>query len=134
MKLILAWITGLNICLSGTALLAVVLANSNKDGQFDTGLARIAVRDRLEGLASVSRDSSVRLEKNCAEKKDNGGVVVGTGEAWSQSGLINGVPVSEASRFTYRAKVSATCDGYNLNCYKVNDIDVTGSRSIRPRL
>ena len=135
MKLVLAcWITGLNICVSGTALLAVALANINKETQFDTGLARIAVRDRLEGLASVRGDGTVRLNKSCAERTDDGGEIVGTGEASSQSRLINGVPISEASRFSYRANVSASCDPYNLNCYNVSKIDVAGSRSIRPRL
>jgi hypothetical protein len=134
MKLVLAWITGLNICVSGTAVLAVALANINKETQFDTGLARIAVRDRLEKLTSVNGDSPVRLNKNCAERKDDGGVVVGTGEASSQSRLVDGVPVSDSSRFSYRASVSASCGSHNLNCYEVNNLDVTGSRSIRPRL
>lgn len=134
MKLVLAWITGLNMCVCGTTLLAVALENSKKDSQFDTGLARAAVRGRLEGLASVSGDGTVRLNKGCAESNDNGGVIVGTGEASSQSRVISGVPVNEASRFSYRANVSASCDQYNLNCYKVNQIDVAGSRSIRPRL
>jgi hypothetical protein len=134
MKLVLAWLTGLNICVCGATFLAVALENSKKDSQFDTGLARAAVRGQLEELASVSGDGTVRLTKGCAETKENGGVIIGTGEASSQSGVISGVPVNEASRFSYSANVSASCDQYNLNCYKVNKIDVAGSRSIRPRL
>jgi hypothetical protein len=97
-------------------------------------MARIAVRQQLDEMLSLTLDSKVQLQKGCAEQNENGGIVVGAGEASNSSRLIDGVPVNEASRFSYRASVLAGCDPYNLNCYKVGNIDVTGSRSIVPRL
>lgn len=135
MKLVMVWITGVNVCVSGIALLAVAGASGeHKSNQFQTGMARIAVRERLDGMLSLTADSTVRLNKGCAEKNDNGGVIVGSGEASSSSRLIAGVPVREASRFSYRASVSARCDVQNLNCYEVDNINMNASRSIAPRL
>jgi hypothetical protein len=135
MKLVAIWITGVNVCISGFALLAVAGASGvHKNNQFQTGMARIAVRERLDGMLSLTPDSMVRLNKGCAEKNDSGGLIVGSGEASSSSRVMEGVPVREASRFSYRANVSANCDVHNLNCYQVENIDVNGSRSIIPRL
>jgi hypothetical protein len=135
MKLVMAWITGVNIFISGTSLLVIAGANSeDKDRQFQTTMARIAVRHQLDEMLSLTSDSRVRLQKGCAERNDDGGVIVGSGEASNSSRLIDGVPVNEASRFSYRASVSASCDPYNLNCYKIRNIDMDGSRFIAPRL
>jgi hypothetical protein len=135
MKLVVAWITGLNICMSGTALLVVATGvnRGNQNLQIQTGLARIALRDHLDETLSLTAASRVRLQKGCAEKMDNGAVIIGSGEA-SHSRFIDGQPVNEASRFSYRASVNTKCDAYNLNCYAVNNMDMDGSRSIAPRL
>ena len=135
MRLVAVWITGVNVFISGTVLLAVAGTNSeDKYSQFQTGMARIAVRERLDAMLSLTADSRVRLNKGCAEKTDDRGIIVGSGEALNSSRLIDGVPVSEASRFSYRASVGTSCDVHNLNCYEVENIDVNGSRAIMPRL
>lgn len=135
MRLVTAWITCVNICISGTALFAVASASGgNKNAQFQTPMARIAVREQLDKMFSLASDSKFRLQKDCAEQNDKGGIVVGAGEALNSSRVIDGLLVNEASRFSYRASVLADCDPYNLNCYKVGKIDVDGSRSIVPRL
>lgn len=135
MKLVAVWVTGVNVCISGAVLLLLVVTNvEDKYSQFQTGMARIAVRERLDTMLSLTADARVRLSKGCAEKNDNGGIIVGSGEALNASRLIDGVPVSEASRFSYRASVGASCDVHNLNCYEVENIHVNGSRVITPRL
>ena len=135
MRLVAVWITGVNVFISGTVLLAVGSTNNEeKYSQFQTGMARIAVRERLDAMLSLTAESRVRLNKGCAEKNDDRGIVVGSGEALNASRLIDGVPVSEASRFSYRASVGTSCDVHNLNCYEVENIDVSGSRAITPRL
>lgn len=135
MKLVVVWITCANICVSGGAIFAVVAAQgANKNAQFQASMARIAVREQLDKVLSLSSDSKVRLQRGCAEQNDNGGIVVGTGDALNASRVIDGVRVNEESQFSYRASVLADCDAYNLNCYKVGKIDLNGSRSIVPRL
>ena len=101
MRLVAVWITGVNVFISGTVLLAVGSTNNEeKYSQFQTGMARIAVRERLDAMLSLTAESRVRLNKGCAEKNDDRGIVVGSGEALNASRLIDGVPVSEASRFS----------------------------------
>lgn len=136
MKLFITFVTIVNFsCAAMWSLGGSINNNVEEYDKFQIDLARIAVSQKLSALAPLATDASVRLNQGCAERQDNhAGVVVGSGEAMSQSGLIDGVHVSEASRFAYRARVSVNCDVQNLNCYRVDEIGMNQSRSITPRL
>jgi hypothetical protein len=133
MKLILTAFTATNLLIGGLAVITLGAKSSyDQDGSFHNGLARIAVRERLDSLPGV--DANIRLAKGCVERSDDGGVVVGSGDAMSRFRIVEGVPVTDHSRFSYRANVSSNCGGYNLNCYKVDTLEVDGSRTVSPRL
>jgi hypothetical protein len=135
MKLILTAFTATNLLITGWAVTILGAQSSyDRDGTFHNGLARIAVREKLDSLPAVDADSNVRLTKGCVERSDDGGVVVGSGDAMSRLRMVEGVPVTDHSRFSYRANVSSSCGGYNLNCYNVDELEVEGSRSVVPRL
>lgn len=101
--------------------------------EFDTGVARLAVREHLDKL-SLKGQTAVRLDKGCVEPQGNNGIVTGSGEASNQSRVIHGIPVTEAARFAYRADVSANCSAYSLPCYEVQKLTISGSHSLLPRL
>ena len=134
MTLMTGFITFVNIVISGTAIFAVLSVPSmDPDARFNNGLARVVVQERLDSMPQISA-SQVRFNKGCVERNHDGGTVVGSGDALTLVGVIEGVPVIDSSAFTYRARVSSRCNAFNPNCYDVTDIDIKGSRKIAPRL
>lgn len=134
MTLMTGFITFTNIVISGTTLFAVFAAqSSNPDARFNNALARVVVQERLDSMPQISA-SQLRFNKGCVERTNNSGTVVGSGDALTLVGIIEGVPVIDSSTFSYSANVSSHCSAYNPNCYNVTDIDIKGSRTIAPRL
>jgi hypothetical protein len=135
MKGIIILATLLNISVAGmTTLIVSGPSRTNPENDFEKGLARMAVREKLGEALSVDAESILRLNKGCTEQKENGALIVGDGETFKGYHVLAGVPVTEAARFSYRASVSANCDKYNLNCYSISGFSIDGLRSVTPRL
>jgi hypothetical protein len=134
MTLMTAFMTFVNIVVAGITIFSLIaIRDTDPDARFDNGVARLVVRERLDSMPQISA-SQVRLNKGCVERSNNSGTVIGSGDALTSVGTIEGVPVIDSSAFTYRANVSSRCTAKNLNCYDVTDIDINGSRKVAPRL
>lgn len=133
MKFSFAVLSALNLLVCGVSI-GSIFYRPAAPKNFDTGVARIAVREQLANLAFLKRDANLRITQGCAEQRGAGGFIVGSGETLNQISLIEGVPMNQSMRFSYQAAVSANCGAYNLHCYKVNSIDINGSNTLSPRL
>jgi hypothetical protein len=134
MTLTTGFITFLNIVISGIALFAVFsVPPMDPDARFNNTVARMVVREQLDSMPQIS-SSQLKFTKGCVERGNDGGTVIGSADASNQVGLIEGVPVIDSSAVTYSANVSSHCTAANPYCYKVNNIEINGSRKIAPRL
>ena len=133
MKFSFAVLSTINLLVSGIAV-GFTLYRPVPSKNFDSGVARVAVREQMDNLSFLKPGANLRISQACAEQRGAGGLVVGNGEALNQMSLIEGVLMNQDMRFSYHAAVSANCDVYNPNCYKVNSIDVSGSNTLSPRL
>ena len=99
---------------------------------FDAGVAKLVVRERLERNPVLAGEWT--LTPSCAEQYGSEGVVSGQAQTRANAKNLDGIAVSETTKFDYRAKISASCSPYNMNCYDVDSMNVSGTQIIAPRL
>jgi hypothetical protein len=135
MKLIAVYITILNL---GTCALTFCMMQITGEYRsvpiFDKGVARIAAGERLNQLSSLASAPVVRVHSSCVDEEGRAGMITGSGDTERQSRVIDGVPVIDSAKFSFRANVHNRCQAYNPNCYKVEKLLVDASRTIEPRL
>jgi hypothetical protein len=133
MKFSFGVLTAINLCISGFCISLVFFGQPAKDN-FDPSVAGLVVNEGIAKLSFLTPQANLKISQSCAEERGSGGLVRGKAEALSQVSLSKGVLMNQNTSFSYKAAVSANCNKYNLNCYDVNSIDVSGSRILSPRL
>jgi hypothetical protein len=133
MKISLGVLCAVNVLISTAAISSLFFATDQRN-KFDSAAARLVVREQLSKLSFLMPQSNLRISQSCAEQRGTGGTVTGKAEALNETSLIEGILMNRNMRFSYQAAVSARCDAYNLNCYDVNSIDVSGASTLSPKL
>ena len=110
-----------------------VVSDLHKESEFDVDVARLAVSEKITSLSRIST-SALKVKQSCVQPDQGGGTVIGEAEALTSMRVIDGVPMSDQTLVSYRAKVSSHCWKYNLNCYEIDNIELQGKRSIYPQI
>lgn len=106
---------------------------SQKEQEFDLSMARIAVREEINTIPYL-KDKSINVKKSCSQLDSNGGTIVGQALSSDTFRMIEGVPMSEKTEFSYEAKVQSHCSRFNLNCYAVQRLELQGMKAFYPQL
>lgn len=114
------------------ALLIISLFFGQTLPVFDADVAKLVVRERLERNPVLAGEWT--LTPTCAEHHGSEGVVFGQAQTQANAKNLDGIAVSETTKFDYRAEISASCSPHNMNCYDVGSMNVSGTQIVAPRL
>ncbi len=107
--------------------------SAQKEDGFDLGVARIAVREEINTIPYL-KDKSISVKKSCSQLDSEGGTIMGQALSSDAFRMIDGVPMSEKTEFSYEAKVQSHCSKLNLNCYAVQRLELQGMKAFYPQL
>lgn len=112
----------------------LILMMQGPTAPLDASTAKLAVREEIENLSDAAFGAPVTMGAACAEQRGSEGIVSGKGQTARRSATMEGVVVSEETKFSYKAEVLNRCSRWNPGCYDVYSLGFSGTNFVTPKI